>query len=75
MTSREQHSTLEHLPLHSTDLLTLLDDQGVIHYESPAIERLYGYDQDELVGEQVAEYFHPDDRERVMAAFQAVVKG
>ena len=82
MTSREQRSTasvaestLETLPLHSTDLLTLLDERGGIHYESPAIERLYGYDQDELVGEQVAEYFHPDDRERVMAAFQAVVKG
>ena len=82
MTSREQQSTvsvaestLETLPLHSTDLLTLLDEQGVIHYESPAIERLYGYEQDELVGEQVAEYFHPEDRERVMAAFQAVVNG
>lgn len=82
MTSREQRSTasvaqstLETLPLHSTDLLTLLDERGVIHYESPAIERLYGYDQDELIGEQVAEYFHPEDRERVMAAFQAVIEG
>ena len=80
MTSREQQSTvsvaestLETLPLHSTDLLTLLDEQGVIHYESPAIERLYGYEQDEPVGEQVAEYFHPEDRERVVEAFAAMV--
>ena len=82
MNSREQQSTpsvaestLETLPLHSTDLLTLLDEQGVIHYESPAIERLYGYEQDELVGEPVADYFHPDDRQRVMDAFVAVVEG
>lgn len=67
------HSTLKTLPLHSTDLLTLLDDQGVINYESPAIERLYGYDQEELVGEEVAEYFHPEDRKRVMKAFETVV--
>lgn len=82
MTSREQQSTvsvtqstLETLPLHLTDLLTLLDKQGVVRYESPPIERLYGYDQDELVGDQVAEYFHPGDRQRVMTAFQAVIGG
>lgn len=65
---------LEQLPLHSTDLLTLLDSNGVVRYESPAIERLYGYDQEELVGEQVAEYFHPDDRPQVMNAFQALIE-
>ncbi|MGQ4556882.1 PAS domain S-box protein [Halobellus sp. GM3] len=65
--------SLDQLPLHSTDLLTLLDPRGRILYESPAIERLYGYEQDELVGEQVAEYFHPEDRERVVEAFAAMV--
>jgi PAS domain S-box-containing protein len=64
---------LEVLPLHSTNLLTVLDEDGVIRYESPSIERIYGYEQDELVGEQVAEYFHPDDREEVVAAFETVV--
>lgn len=38
-----------------------------------SLERLYGFTQDELVGEQVAEYFHPDDREAVVDAFQSVV--
>jgi PAS domain S-box-containing protein len=65
--------SLDVLPLHSTNLLTLLDEDGVILYESPSIEHIYGYDQDELVGEQVAEYFHPEDREAVVAAFQTVV--
>ncbi|MGM0605090.1 MAG: PAS domain S-box protein [Halobacteriota archaeon] len=63
---------LETLPLHSTDLLTLLDEDGIIRYDSPAIERIYGYEQDELVGHHVAEYFHPDDRERVLSAFEAL---
>jgi len=71
----EAVSELEAVPLHSTDLLTLLDPTGTIQYESPAIERLYGYDQNELVGEQVADYFHPDDRQRVMDAFEAVITG
>ena len=65
--------SLDSIPLHSTTLLTLLDENGVVQYESPAIERLYGYDQDALVGEQVTDYFHPEDRERVAAAFRRVV--
>ena len=64
---------LDVIPLHSTNLLTVLDEEGIVQYESPAIEYLYGYGQDELVGEQVAEYFHPDDREDVVAAFHDVV--
>lgn len=66
-------SSLESVPLHSTDLLTLLDEQGIVRYESPAIERLYGFEQDELLGEPVADYFHPQDRQRVLDAFEAVV--
>lgn len=65
--------SLDVLPLHSTNLLTVLDADGIIQYESPSIERIYGYEQDELVGEQVAEYFHPDDRQKVVTAFQAIV--
>jgi PAS domain S-box-containing protein len=64
---------LDVIPLHSTNLLTVLDPQGVIQYESPSIERIYGFDQEELVGDQVAGYFHPADRERVLEAFQRVV--
>lgn len=64
---------LEAIPLHSTNLLTLLDESGVIHYESPSIERVFGFAQDELVGEPVAAYFHPEDRDRVLEAFERVV--
>lgn len=67
--------SLDLLPLHSTNLLTVLDETGVIQYESPSIERIYGYRQDELVGEQVATYFYPNDREKVVETFQNVVNG
>lgn len=70
----EGDQRLDVLPLHSTDLLTLLDENGIVQYESPSIERLYGFGQDELVGQQVAAYFHPEDRERVMAAFETIVE-
>jgi PAS domain S-box-containing protein len=71
----ESRVALDVLPLHSTNLLTVLDEDGVIQYESPAIERVYGFEPTALVGEQVADYFHPDDREEVVSAFRAVVTG
>ncbi len=65
---------LDVIPQHSTTLLTVLDEDGTVRYESPSIERIYGYDQGTLVGEQVADYFHPEDRERVVAAYRTVVE-
>lgn len=64
---------LEVIPLHSTNLLTVLDADGVIQYESPSIERIFGFDQEELVTEHVADYFHPDDREKVIDVFDRIV--
>jgi PAS domain S-box-containing protein len=69
----EEAIALKHIPLHSTNLLTLLDENGEIRYESPSIERVYGFEQDELVGTAVQDYFHPDDCEEVLEAFRAVV--
>ena len=66
---------VESLSLHSTDLLALLDSAEIIRYENPAIERFYGYDQDDLVGERVVSDLRSDDRTRVMLAFEAVATG
>lgn len=66
---------LEQLPLHSSSLLTVLEPDGTIRYESPSISALYGFEQAELVGEAVASYFHPADRKRVVRAFERVVAG
>ncbi|WP_243641338.1 PAS domain-containing protein [Natrarchaeobius halalkaliphilus] len=64
---------LEQLPLHSTNLLTVLDEDATIRYESPSIERVFGYEQRTLIGDALIHYIHPEDRERVMAAFHTIV--
>jgi len=65
--------SLEDIPLHSTNLLSLLDEEGTIWYQSPAIARLCGFAQEELVGTSCTEVFHPDDHDRVYDAFKNVV--
>lgn len=69
----ERVISLEDIPLHSTNLLSLLDADGTIRYQSPSVERLLGFAQDETVGRSCTEVFHPDDRERVSDAFENVV--
>jgi len=65
--------SLKDIPLHSTSLLSLLDEDGIIWYQSPAIARLCGFEEDELVGVSCTAVFHPDDHDRVYDAFKNVV--
>ena len=57
----------------STDVITVLRPDGTIQYESPSVERVLGYEQAALVGENAFEYVHPEDREGLMQTFQAAV--
>jgi PAS domain S-box-containing protein len=59
---------------HSVDVLTVLDESGAIQYESPSIEHVLGYSPDELVGESVFEYVHPDDRQDALETFYEVTE-
>ncbi|MFB6135087.1 MAG: PAS domain S-box protein [Halanaeroarchaeum sp.] len=53
----------------SSDIVTVLDEEGTITYQSPAVERILGYDRGEFTGEVGFEYIHPDDVDEVTDAF------
>lgn len=46
---------------NASDIITVVDLDGTIRYESPAVERVLGYKPEELVGRNVNEFSHPDD--------------
>lgn len=56
----------------SLDIITVLDDEGRVVYESPAFERFFGYPQDALIGQPVLEYIHADDWTAAAAAIGRV---
>ena len=58
---------------HSTDLILLLDQQGVALYQSPGV-RVLGHGTKQLLGRNLSELVHPEDREHVRAAFARIVK-
>lgn len=46
---------------NTSDIITVIDRGGVIHYESPSLERVLGYRPEELVGRNLDEFIHLDD--------------
>lgn len=54
---------------HASDVITVLETDGTILYQSPAIEEVLGYRTEQLVGENAFDYVHPRDRERIWEEF------
>ncbi len=60
---------------HGSDVITILDAEGVIRYESPSVERLLDRRGESLLGEKASRYVHPDDLQAVAAAFGRALDG
>jgi diguanylate cyclase (GGDEF)-like protein/PAS domain S-box-containing protein len=58
---RKSEERFRALTQKSSDIVTLLGTDGTIRYQSPSIERILGYQPEELVGENVFDYVHPKD--------------
>jgi PAS domain S-box-containing protein len=54
---------------NATDAILVVDRQGLIRYESPSFERLWGYKPQERVGKSGFEFDHPDDMPRMKDVF------
>mgnify|MGYP002338671787 CR=1 FL=1 len=50
---------------NSSDIIVHLDEDGTMLYESPGTEEVFGHEPGLNLGENVFEYVHPEDRERV----------
>ena len=58
----------------SKDVNVVVDETGEFSYLTPSVATVFGYDQEELVGEVGFEYVHPDDREEAMAEFTKMLE-
>lgn len=66
-------SALRPLLERSTDAALLLRSDAVITYASPAVELLFGWEQDNLVGTSIVPLLHKDDRAALAALLDDVV--
>jgi len=69
---RESEQRFRGLIQNSSDMIRILDRNGLIAYSSPSTLRLVGYDPANLLGKDPLDYVHPHDRERVKEALGKV---
>jgi PAS domain S-box-containing protein len=59
---------------HSTDIIAWVALDGLVLYVSPSVRAL-GYSPEALVGGNIADFIHPEDRERALARHEALFAG
>jgi PAS domain S-box-containing protein len=57
------------------DAVCIVDAQGHYLYVSAAYERIFGYAPDEVIGRQMLQLVHPDDRARTLRAAAEIMSG
>jgi diguanylate cyclase (GGDEF)-like protein/PAS domain S-box-containing protein len=63
---RQSESRFSSLVQNSSDLITVIEADATIKYQSPSVERVLGYRPEQLVGLKLGELLHPHETERVL---------
>ncbi|GAA0657273.1 hybrid sensor histidine kinase/response regulator [Salarchaeum japonicum] len=58
----------------STDIITVLNADGTLKYQSPSVTRTLGYEPGELVGQNGFDIVHPNDRPGLFETFLQLVE-
>jgi two-component system cell cycle sensor histidine kinase/response regulator CckA len=66
---RTSETYFRHLTEYALDLITILDADGTIRFESRSIATELGYEPTDYVGKNAFDFVHPEDAPRVMQAF------
>ena len=71
---RQNQERFRSLIENGLDIITVLDAEGVIDYESPSIEKVLGYKPENLMGKNIIEYIHPEDRDHFLETLNQTIK-
>ncbi|MFY4815672.1 PAS domain S-box protein [Haloarcula sp. AONF1] len=67
---RQRERRFQALVEESSDIISIVDAEGVFQYQSLSIEHILGYDPTETIGDTAWGYVHPDDRADLIEAFE-----
>ncbi len=70
----ESEKRFRTLIYNSTDLIRILDKNGLITFDSPSSVHILGFPEGYLVGKNPIEFVHPDDQERIKKDLQEVLE-
>jgi diguanylate cyclase (GGDEF)-like protein/PAS domain S-box-containing protein len=70
---RQSEERFRSLVQNSSDVITVIDPDTTIRYQTPSVERVLGYAPTELVGTRLVDLLHPDDRPLALAFISRTV--
>jgi PAS domain S-box-containing protein len=59
---------------HSSDIIVIMNREGIITYVNPAVERVLGFKPEERIGAKGFELIHPDDLQFLTDSFNTLVR-
>jgi PAS domain S-box-containing protein len=67
---RESEERFRKLLENASDVISVISEDGTVLYESPAVERILGFDSAKRrVGQNIFDFIHPEDRDVAVSAF------
>jgi diguanylate cyclase (GGDEF)-like protein/PAS domain S-box-containing protein len=71
--TRKSESRFSSLVRNSSDVITIIDDQFRVVYQSPSVERIFGHGVADLLGRNLQALFHPDEAAHNLAVLRRLV--
>ncbi len=68
----ESEERFRSLIQNSSDIIVILDEKGLLTYQTPSVERILGYQPGYLIGKSPLDLIHPDDIEKVAGDLKEV---
>ena len=68
--AKQSEARLHALLEHADGAIVLAGEDGVVTWASPGAERLWGWEQDSMVGRAMIDAVHPDDRAELVRAYR-----
>jgi len=73
--TRESEHRFRSLVQSSSDLIAVIDAQGIYTYVSPTTTKVLGYREEDIIGRSAFDYIHPDDIAEGLKSFESAVEG
>jgi nitrogen fixation negative regulator NifL len=70
---RESEERFRLVTENASDLITVINNEGVIRFQSPSVERILGYKPEDWLNRNAFEFVHPEDVTAAAAALQRKV--
>lgn len=71
---RQKEEGFRSLIENALDIITVLDAEGIIGYESPSVEKILGYKPEDLAGKNIIEYIHSEDQQNFLETLKQTVE-